>query len=66
MAVGASGANAELVRVMRAVCQFLKWRIHLVARRAELFGRSELHCTKETAGESNACKECEKPPDGYS
>lgn len=66
VAVGAARANAELIRVMHAMRQFLEWRIHFVAGSAERVRRGIFQGAEKAAGEAYTDEECEQPTGRYS
>lgn len=66
MAVRTRGANAELIRVMRALRQFLEGRVHFMARSAKRDGFRVLKTANEAAGKSDADDEGQEAAGWYS
>ncbi len=61
MAVGATRANTELIRVMHALRQFLEGRVHFMAGSTKRDGFSVLQSADETAGKSDSHDEGNEP-----
>ena len=65
MAVGTGRPNAELIRIMSALRQFLEGDVHLVTRRAEGHGFGQFQSADETAGNGDADEEGNEAPGRY-
>lgn len=61
VAVGAAGANTELIRVMHSMRKLLEWRIHFVAGSAKRVSRGVMKGAEKASREPHADDECEQP-----